>query len=163
MRMRQTMVLAVLLAGAPLAACGGKSVSVGPGRPMDAATARQQITTNSRRMMEGFQRRDGRAVAEFYVPDAQLVFPDGRSARGQQAIADSLNAWFRVSSQQYRNYRIEWDVRDIRVAESGELAVESGRFTETWDGGRRGGPYVVVWAYDQARLWKIITDIANDP
>lgn len=164
MRIRNIMVVAVLVAGAPLAAAcaGGRPASVGPGGVNDVATRR--ITANSQQLMEAFARRDGRAVAEFYVADGQFLFPDGRSARGQAAIADSLDGWFRLAAQRWPNYRFQWTIDEVRVADSGELAFESGRFTETWDGGRRGGPYVVVWEYDRRLdLWKILKDIANDP
>jgi len=99
------------------------------------------------------------AFAAFYASDGVLMPPNGPAAEGPEAIAAAMGPMFETVEA------IAFEVVDITLAESGELAVERGRYTLTGTmpdgtGFDDAGSYLVAWQ-KQNGVWMVLQDIFN--
>ncbi|MEX0893803.1 MAG: SgcJ/EcaC family oxidoreductase [Gemmatimonadota bacterium] len=99
------------------------------------------------------------AFAAFYASDGVLMPPNGPAAEGPAAIAEAMGPMFETVEE------IAFEVVDITFAESGELAVERGRYTlaGTLPDGTSfddAGSYLVAWQ-KQDGAWMVLYDIFN--
>lgn len=99
------------------------------------------------------------AFAAFYAPDGVLLAPNAPPAEGRDAVVATMAPMMEMVED------IRFEVVDIVLAESGELAVERGRYTlsgtmpdgTAWDD---EGSYIVAWQKQDGEWW-VIRDIFN--
>lgn len=99
------------------------------------------------------------SFASFYMSDAVVMAPDGPPMQGPAAIAEGMGPLIEIIDS------IAFETVAVDVAESGELAVEQGRYTltaTTPDGAAMDdeGSYLVVWKQQDGQ-WMVARDIFN--
>src|SRR5258707_2019025 len=62
--------------------------------PNASAAAKEQITKRSTEYAAAWAKHDAKAIAEFYVEDAELVIANGESFTGRAGIEQSMREWF---------------------------------------------------------------------
>jgi uncharacterized protein (TIGR02246 family) len=88
--------------------------------------------------------RDTAAIADLHAPEARLLLPGRPPIEGREAVAA---AWARRLA--LPGLSLTWDPAAVEVAESRDLAVETGGYEQTHEGAagpvREEGSYLVVW------------------
>jgi len=104
--------------------------------------------------------KDYKAIAELFAEDGCLYRPNQEPVQGSDAIRKYL------SEQGQKNPKevVDWSTDRVDIANSGELAVEYGKFTSK-NAGLSGnesdkGNYVTVYKKDNGK-WKVVADIVN--
>ena len=99
------------------------------------------------------------SFASFYTSDGVLMAPNAPPMQGAAAIVEGMAPMFEILDS------IAFETVGVDVAESGELAVEQGRYTLTGttpDGAAMEdeGSYMVVWKRQDGQ-WMVARDIFN--
>jgi uncharacterized protein (TIGR02246 family) len=105
-------------------------------------------------------RRDVDAMMEMYAPDAHELVAGQPAMTGHEAIRD----FYRGVLDEFPRLRQSFDLQEITIAESADLAVVRGtyRFTPNADvpGDVEIGKFVGVWIFFQGD-WRLQVNIAN--
>lgn len=127
---------------------------------VDLAAEEQAIRTRSGEWMNYANSKDAASIANvMFAPDAVAIY-QGKAHKGSAAIQAQGEAEFKEMPDAV----ISWTSDQVRVAESGDLAVETGSFTLDPDGdGKKpavSGSFVTAWAKVDGQ-WRAITDAAG--
>lgn len=126
---------------------------------VDLALEEQAITDVDRRLLAAAQAGDAAAFAALFAPDGQLLFPNRPRVTGREAIQAASAEDFAVPG-----FRVEWQQSDVRIAQSGDLAVSTGSYqlTLTPPSGRieDRGKYMTVWRKVDGE-WRVAADMIN--
>ncbi len=158
MRLRSLNLL--LVAGLTLTACAEPSTSEPDTRAADEAAIRSAVETWS----AAAAAKDAEAFARVYADDAILMLEDAPDLRGLAAIREGT-----AGMMQDPNFALSFDVANVVVARSGDLAYETGTYAMTMsdpDGNPApdAGHYVVVWRKQGDGQWKVVVDApVSDP
>ena len=128
---------------------------------VDLAAEEQAIRNRSGEWMNYSNSKDAASIASgVFAPDAILI-ADEKVHRGSAAIQAALEAEMKSSPDGL----VSWTSDEIRVARSGDLAVETGSFTFDPDGAGKKpaiqGSFVTAWAKIDGQ-WRAITDAGGE-
>lgn len=144
-----------------LAACDTTEVSRDPVTTSteDVASVRAEIDRSNQRLTDLISRQQFDSLHLLYTDDAVLLPQNSEPVEG----ADAIRAWW-GNAEELRVSRLELETTDVEV--SGDMAVETGRYTLTLQPGTAPAPitdrgnYIVVWKRDDGQ-WKLHRDIFN--
>lgn len=128
---------------------------------VDLAAEEQAIRNRSGEWMNYSNSKDAASIANgVLAPDAILI-ADGKAHRGSAAVQAALEAEMKASPDGL----VSWTSDQIRVANSGDLAVETGSFNFDPDGAGKKpaiqGSFVTAWAKVDGQ-WRAITDAGGE-
>lgn len=128
---------------------------------IDLAAEEQAIRNRSGEWMNYVNSKDAASIANnVFAPDATLIANE-KAHRGSAAIQAAMEADIKASPDGV----VSWTSDQIRVADSGDLAVETGSFTFDPDGeGKKPaiqGSFVTAWAKIDGQ-WRAITDAGGE-
>jgi uncharacterized protein (TIGR02246 family) len=117
-----------------------------------AADARHGVDAGNARWLAGLAARDAGAIAAVYAEDGILYPPGGGPVSGRKAIAAAFEPMLGAPLS----------LKTVEVKASGDLAVETGRWTLAGPDGKAAdeGSYVVVWK-KVGKSWLMWRDIWN--
>jgi uncharacterized protein (TIGR02246 family) len=119
--------------------------------------ARDEFAPLRRAWAEDLRAKNVNAAVALYAADATFIDPDGSRARGPEAIRQL----FEAAAQTYDS---DLTFHPQRVEDSGELAVDSGTYTEalvvraTGKQQDSSGSYVMVYRREGGK-WKILEQV----
>lgn len=125
-------------------------VLVGCATSTSSNDADAYIRTAADRFVRAFNAGNSDAVTAFYADDAVLLLPNAPIARGKASIRGMVVA---VAGQ---HPTLEFG--PDRIAQSGDMAYETGHYTMTTGGNRDQGNYVAVWRRQSNGDWKMVAD-----
>ena len=108
------------------------------------------IRSAADRFAHAFNAGDSEGVTAFYADDAVLLLPNAPIARGKASIRGTYAA----VSGLHPSLQFGPD----RIAQSGDMAYETGHYTMTMGGNRDQGNYVAVWRRQSNGDWKMVAD-----
>lgn len=128
---------------------------------IDLAAEEQAIRTRSAEWMNYANSKEvATIVNEVYTPDAIVIY-DGNVRRGSAEIQASAEKDMAASP----NSVISWTTTDVRVASSGDMALETGDVVIDVDGeGKKPattGSFVTVWVKVDGK-WRAVADAGTD-
>lgn len=128
---------------------------------VDLAAEEAAIRNRSGEWMNYANSKDAASIANgIFAPDAILI-SDDKAYRGTAAIQAAGEAQFKEMPDAV----VSWSSDQVRVASSGDLAVETGSFTVDPDGeGKKPaiqGSFVTAWAKVDGQ-WRAITDAGGE-
>ena len=142
-----------ILAVAALACAAGSDPAV------DADAEAAAIHEVDQQLLAAAQAGDAAAFAALFAPDGQLLFPNRPKAMGQQSIQEVVAADFAMPG-----FRVTWQQADVRVAQSGDLAVSIGSYHLTLSPPsgpvEDRGKYMTVWRKVDGE-WRVAADMIN--
>lgn len=126
---------------------------------IDLAAEEQAIKNRSAEWMNFANAKDvDTIVGEIYAPDAIAVM-EGEVRRG----TDALKAGIEKDLKKMPEAVVSWNTTSVKVAASGDMAVEKGDFYLDPDGAGKkdatSGNYVTVWEKIDG-TWRATTDVA---
>lgn len=150
---------AILLAG-----CAAKKEEppAEPAKPVvDVAAEEQAIRTRSGEWMNYMNSHDAASLAGIYAPDAVSAY-DGSVSKGAATIQDGMTAEFAANPK----FVITWTSDTVHVAESGDLAYETGSIHRDIDGADgkapgTNGAFVTVWQKVDG-AWRVVADAGTE-
>lgn len=124
---------------------------------IDLAAEEQAIRNRSGEWMNYANSKDAASIAtKIFAADATLI-ADEKAHKGAAAIQAAMEAEMKANP----NSLVSWTTDQVRMAGSGDLAVETGSFTSDPDGdGKKPavqGSFVTSWAKVDGE-WRAITD-----
>lgn len=150
---------AILLSG-----CAAKKEAppAEPAKPaVDVAAEEQAIRTRSGEWMNFMNAQDAASLAGIYAPDALSIY-DSNVTKG----ADAIEAG--VAEQLAANPKavFSWTSDAVHVAESGDLAYETGSISVDLDGAEGKNPattgsFVTVWRKMDG-AWRVVADAGTE-
>lgn len=162
----RTSIAAAIAASLLLAGCAkpqeeAKEEPAAAAPAIDLAAEEQAIRTRSAEWMNFANAKDSATIAnDVYAPDAITIF-DGTVRRGTAEILAGTQQDFADRP----NGVVSWTTDRVRMASSGDLAVEFGSLTIDPDGdGKKPatrGTFVTVWAKSDG-AWRSIADAGTD-
>jgi uncharacterized protein (TIGR02246 family) len=128
---------------------------------VDLAAEEQAIRNRSGEWMNYANSKDAASIANgIFAPDAILI-ADEKAHRGSAAIQAAMEAEMKASPDAL----VSWSSDQVRVADSGDLAVETGSFNFDPDGAGKKpaikGSFVTAWAKVDGQ-WRAITDAGGE-
>ena len=158
------LIVAALAASLLLAGCAKpqEEAKEEPAAPaIDLAAEEQAIRTRSAEWMNYANAKDAATIAnDVYAADAITVF-DGTVRRGTAEILAGAQQDYAARPTGV----VSWTSDQVRVASSGDLAVEIGSVTVDPDGDGKApatrGAFVTVWAKTDGK-WRAIADAGTD-
>lgn len=128
---------------------------------VDIAAEEQAIRNRSGEWMNYVNSKDAASIANgIFAPDAVLI-SDDKAYKGTAAIQAAGEAQIKEMPDAV----VSWSSDQVRVASSGDLAVETGSFTVDPDGeGKKPaiqGSFVTAWAKIDGQ-WRAITDAGGE-
>jgi uncharacterized protein (TIGR02246 family) len=128
---------------------------------IDLAAEEQAIRTRSGEWMNYANSKDAAAIASgIFAPDAVMISED-KAYRGTAEIQAALEA----QTKKRPDALVSWTSDKIRVAGSGDLAVETGSFTVDPDGeGKKSailGSFATTWAKVDGQ-WRAVADAGGE-
>jgi uncharacterized protein (TIGR02246 family) len=129
----------------------------------DVDEARKGIAAGNDAFMQAVSKQDPSTLASLYTKDAIVLPPDAEMIVGSKTGIEAL--WKESLAGGLKAFKLE----TINVERSGDMAVETGRFSgkiaaEGKPEATVGGKYVVVWKRESDGTWKLHRDIWNaDP
>jgi uncharacterized protein (TIGR02246 family) len=128
---------------------------------VDLAAEEQAIRNRSGDWMNYANSKDAASIANgVFAPDAVLI-ADEKAHRGSAAIQSAMEADMKSSPDGL----VSWTSDQIRVADSGDLAVETGSFNFDPDGAGKKpaiqGSFVTAWAKIDGQ-WRAIADAGGE-
>ena len=166
--MNKSTVIAVAIATALLAAAcekraeEPKEVAAAPAAPaVDLAAEEQAIRTRSGEWMNYANSSDAASIANMILaPDAVIISED-KAYRGPAAIQAAMEAEMKESP----DATVSWTSDQVRVAESGDLAVEIGSFNFDPDGAGKKpavqGTFATTWVKADGQ-WRALADAGGE-
>ncbi len=122
------------------------------GKPDGAAQRKTLMAREARTLSTAGAAVDAGTYADLLAPDARLHRDGAMPVAGRVAVAKAMRD---------RAARIVWTPLDVRVADSGDLAISYGRYREVARSGKSSdGFYSHLWLRDAAGRWRIAYDIA---
>jgi uncharacterized protein (TIGR02246 family) len=160
-------VLAALAAGVFAAGCEAKKeeapaeATAPPPPAVDIAAEEQAIRNRSGEWMNYANAKDVASVVKVYSPDVVTVY-DGNVDRG---VAE-VQATMEKNVKDNPNSLISWSTTAVKVAESGDLAYETGNINMDPDGpdGKKPGTtgtFVTVWEKVDG-TWRVVADAGTE-
>ncbi len=159
-------ILSLLAAGLLVAGCAKKeeppAAPAEPAAPaVDVAAEEQAIRNRSAEWMNFANAKDIASVVKVYSPEAVTAY-DGTVQRG---VAE-IQAGAEKGAKDNPNSVIAWSTTGVRVAASGDLAVETGNITLDPDGdaGKKPattGVFVTVWEKVDG-AWRVAFDAGTE-
>jgi uncharacterized protein (TIGR02246 family) len=122
-----------------------------PAAVVDTEAIRTTIADGSRQWAAAVNAGDPEAVTNLYADDAVIYAPDGPPVTGRSEISTFFNEMLSEGP-----VPTTLTTNDVIIAESGDLAVETGSFTDP----NGAGKYVTVWR-NVGGDWKIGIDSWN--
>jgi len=127
--------------------------------PRSMLAESQAIRVASARWLEAVDARDLTRIANVYAEDGMFLVPNAPLAHGRDGVRAM---WTQLLSTP--NLSLRWSPSTVEVAQSGDLACETGTYRLSMDGpaGRveDDGKYVVVWR-KRGLEWEVAADIFN--
>jgi uncharacterized protein (TIGR02246 family) len=128
---------------------------------IDLAAEEQAIRNRSGEWMNYANSKDAASIANgIFAPDAILI-SDDKAYKGTAAIQAAGEAQIK----EMPNAVVSWSSDQVRVASSGDLAVETGSFTVDPDGeGKKPaiqGSFATAWAKIDGQ-WRAISDAGGE-
>ena len=128
---------------------------------VDLAAEEQAIRNRSGEWMNYANARDSASIAtKIYAPDGVLI-ADEKAYKGQAAIQAAMDADMKENPKSL----VSWTSDQVRVAESGDLAVETGSFNFDPDGdGKKPavqGSFATTWAKTDGE-WRVVSDAGGE-
>jgi uncharacterized protein (TIGR02246 family) len=157
-------ILTLLAAGLLVTGCAKKEEAPPPAEPaapaVDLAAEEAAIRNRSAEWMNFANAKDIASVIQVYSPDAMTAF-DGTVQRG---VAE-IQAGAEKGAKENPDSVVSWSTTGVRVAASGDLAVETGNATFDPDGeGKKPattGVFVTVWEKVDG-AWRVIADAGTE-
>jgi ketosteroid isomerase-like protein len=129
-----------------------------PPRPRDrgrddaAAQRKALMAREARTLSTAGAAANAGTYADMLAPEVRLQRDGAAPIAGRAAVAKAMRD---------RAARLVWKPQDVRVADSGDLAVSYGRYREiARSGSSTEGYYTHLWLRDAAGRWRIGYDIA---
>lgn len=126
---------------------------------VDPQTEEQAIRDLGRQWQQAAAAKDAAAIMRFYAPDAVFAPPNMALASGTEAIRAAWAGLFESP-----NLSLTWGPTRIEVAQSGDLAYETGAYRQAFDGpqGRveDEGNYATAWKKVGGQ-WKAVSDVVT--
>ena len=124
---------------------------------VDLAAEEQAIRNRSGEWMNYANARDAASIAtKIWAADGVLI-ADEKAHKGQAAIQAAMEA----EAKENPNSLVSWTSDQVRVAESGDLALETGSFNFDPDGdGKKPavqGSFATTWAKTDGE-WRVLAD-----
>ena len=147
-----------------LASCAAKKEEppAEPAKPaVDVAAEEQAIRTRSGEWMNYMNSQDTAALANVYAPDVISIY-DGNVTKGASNIQAGLSEELKANPKAVFN----WTSDAVHVAESGDLAYETGTIYVDLDGadGKKpgtNGSFVTVWQKVDG-AWRVVADAGTE-
>jgi len=133
-----------------------------PPKPaVDVAAEEQAIRTRSGEWMNYMNAQDAASLAGIYAPDAMSVY-DGNVTKGGDAIQSGIASELAANPKAV----FSWTSDAVHVAESGDLAYETGSISVDLDGadGKKpatSGAFVTVWQKVDGS-WRVVADAGTE-
>jgi uncharacterized protein (TIGR02246 family) len=153
---------ALLTAGCAKPAEKPKEEAAAPAAPaVDLAAEESAIRNKSAEWMNYANAHDVASVVKVYSPDVVTIY-DGKVRRG----VSEVQAAAEQDAKDQPNALVSWSTTAVRVADSGDLAYETGNITLDPDGaaGKKpatNGTYVTVWEKVDGN-WRVVADAGTD-
>lgn len=128
---------------------------------VDLAAEEQAIRNRSGEWMNYANSKDAASIANgIFAPDGVLI-ADEKAHKGPAAIQAAMEA----EIKKMPDALVSWSSDQVRVAQSGDLAFESGTFTLDPDGdGKKSavqGSFVTTWAKVDGQ-WRAVSDAGGE-
>ena len=128
---------------------------------VDLAAEEQAIRNRSGEWMNYANARDAASIAtKIFAADGVLI-SDEKAYKGQAAIQAEMEE----SAKENPNSLVSWTSDQVRVAESGDLALETGSFNFDPDGdGKKPavqGSFATTWGKADGE-WRVLSDAGGD-
>lgn len=156
-------ILTLLAAGLLVAGCAKKEEAppAEPAAPVvDVAAEEQAIRNRSAEWMNFSNAKDIASVVKVYSPDVITVY-DGTVQRGVAEVQAGAEKGLKDNPDSV----IAWSTTGVRVAASGDLAVETGNITIDPDGeGKKPattGVFVTAWEKVDG-AWRVMADAGTE-
>ena len=118
----------------------------------------QAIRALSQRWLAAVRAKDVDGVMANFASDAVAVY-GGRLLTGVAEIRRRQVEDLAETAKTRPGFVPSWQTTSVEVAQSGDLAYESGSYDDTWTGGKERGHYLTVWR-KVGSDWKVVRDIA---
>ncbi len=149
-----------------LVGCGAKkeapAPAAEPAKPaIDIAAEEQAIRTRSGEWMNIMNAHDATKLGALYAPDAVSIY-DGNVSKGADTIQAGVASEFTANPK----IVINWTSDAIHVADSGDLAYETGSIYRDADGAEgkaegTSGSFVTVWKKVDGQ-WVVVADAGTE-
>ena len=158
--------LATLAAGLMVSGCAKKEETPtaeeqAAAPAVDLAAEEQAIRTRSGEWMNYANAKDSASIANSIFASDGILIADEKAYKGPAAIQTALEA----EAKENPDRLISWSSEQVRVAESGDLAVETGSFTFDPDGdGKKAainGTFATAWVKVDGQ-WRALTDAGGE-
>lgn len=128
---------------------------------VDLAAEEQAVRNRSGEWMNYANSKDAASIANgIFAPDAVMI-SDDKAYKGSAAIQGALEAQIKKTPDAL----VSWSSDQVRVASSGDLAVETGSFTVDPDGeGKKPavqGSFATTWAKVDGQ-WRATSDAGGE-
>ena len=128
---------------------------------VDLAAEEQAIRNRSGEWMNYANARDAASIATKLFAADGVLLADEKAYKGQAAI----QAKFEADMKENPNSLVSWTSDAVRVADSGDLAVETGSFNFDPDGdGKKPavqGSFATTWAKADGE-WRVLADAGGE-
>lgn len=126
---------------------------------VDLAAEAQAVRQRDMDFSKATSAGDMAAIQAFHAPDAVMMMDNEPAAKGASAVDDMFSAMLATPG-----FNVSWEVDDVQVAQSGDMAVSTGHYTMTTQGPtgpvEDRGKYLTVWKKING-IWLVSHDIAN--
>ena len=128
---------------------------------VDVAAEEQAIRTRSGEWMNYANSKDAASIANNIFASDGVLIADNKAFKGPSAIQAAMESDFKENSDAL----VSWSTDEVRVADSGDLAVELGSFNFDPDGeGKkpaRQGTFATSWVKVDGQ-WRVLADAGGD-
>jgi ketosteroid isomerase-like protein len=128
---------------------------------VDLAAEQQAIRTRSGEWMNYANAKDAASIANGVAALDALFIDDGKAYKGTAAIQARAEAQVKESP----NAVVSWTSDEVRVANSGDLAVELGSFNFDPDGEGKEpaiqGSFATTWVKTDGQ-WRVLSDAGGE-
>jgi uncharacterized protein (TIGR02246 family) len=129
---------------------------------VDLAAEEQAIRNRSGEWMNYANAKDAASIANKIFASDGVLYADEKAYQGAAAIQAKMEADIKESPDGL----VSWTSDKVRVADSGELAVETGSFNFDPDGGGKKpavqGSFTTTWAKVDGE-WRVLADTGGEP